>query len=100
MSEEVDEVLLPDGGVGMRSVAAGGVGDGVEDELCVGHLRDHPFCDAKLRWIDEVVGGVDPEYGCGDGGELRCGVVVARGVDVVDEIVSVSALDVGVDGLV
>ena len=84
----------------MGAVAAGGVGDGDEDELCVGHLRDHLFCDTKLRGIDEIIGGVDPEDGCGDCGELRCGIVVARGVDVVDEVVSVSTLDVGVDGLV
>jgi len=77
LGEEVDEVLLPDGGVGVGAVAAGGVGDGDKDELCVGHLRDHLFCDTKLRGIDEIVGGVDPEDGSGDGGELRCGVVVA-----------------------
>ncbi len=35
---EVDEVLLPDGGDGVGAVAAGGVGDGDEDEFGVGHL--------------------------------------------------------------
>ena len=40
LGEEVDEVLLPDGGVGVGAVAAGGVGDGDEDEFGVGHLRD------------------------------------------------------------
>ena len=46
LSQEVDEVVLPDGGLGVGAVAAGGVGDGDEDELCVGHLVDHFFGDA------------------------------------------------------
>jgi hypothetical protein len=40
LGEEVDEVLLPDGGGGVGAVAASGVGDGDEDEFGVGHLRD------------------------------------------------------------
>ena len=40
LGEEVDEVLLPDGGDGVGAVAAGGVGDGDEDEFGVGHLSD------------------------------------------------------------
>ena len=43
LGEEVDEVLLPDGGDSVGAVAAGEVGDGNEDELGVGHLRDHLF---------------------------------------------------------
>jgi hypothetical protein len=39
LGEEVDEVLLPDGGGGVGAVAAGGVGDGDEDEFGVRHLR-------------------------------------------------------------
>ena len=44
--EEIDEVLPPDGGDGVGAVAAGGVGDGDEDEFGVGHLCDQFFCDA------------------------------------------------------
>ena len=46
LGEEVDEVLLPDGGCGVGAVAAGGVGDGDEDEFGVGHLGDEFFWDA------------------------------------------------------
>ena len=46
LCQEVDEVVLPDGGLGVGAVAAGGVGDGEEDELGVGHLGDHLFGDA------------------------------------------------------
>ena len=86
--------MLPYDGLGVGSVAAGGVGDGDEDELCVRHLCDHLFGDAKFWWVDEVVGGVDPEDGSGDGRELRRWVVVARGVDVVEEVVGVGVGDV------
>jgi hypothetical protein len=40
LGEEVDEVLLPDDGLRVGAVAAGGVGDGDEDEFGVGHLGD------------------------------------------------------------
>ena len=93
LGHEVDEVLLPDDGLGVGAVAAGGVGDGDEDELRVGHAGDHLFGDAELGRVDEVVGGVDPEDGRGDGGELGLGVVVARGVDVVEEVVGVGVGD-------
>ena len=46
LGQEVDEVLLPDGGLSVGAVAAGGVGDGDEDELCVGHACDQLFGDA------------------------------------------------------
>ena len=65
------------------------IGDGNEDELGVRHSRDQFFGDAELGRVDEIVGGVDPEDRSGDGGELRLGVVVARGVDVVEEVVGV-----------
>ena len=42
---EVDEVLLPDGSYGVGAVAAGGVGDGDEDEFCLGH----PWKDAIVE---------------------------------------------------
>ena len=38
--EELDEVVLPDGGHGVGAVAAGFVGDGDEDKLCVRHVVD------------------------------------------------------------
>jgi len=82
------------------AVAAGGVGDGYEDELCIRHLRDHLFGDAEFRRVDEVVCGVDPEDGSGDGRELRRGVVVARGVDVVEEVVGIGVGDVAGDDAV
>ena len=87
--QQLDEVVFPDGGLGVGAVAAGCVGGGDEDELGVRHLLDQLLGDAQLRRVDEVVGGVDPEDGGGDGVELRLGVVVARGVDVVDEVVGV-----------
>ena len=46
LGEKVDEVLLPHDGLGMGSVAASGIGDRNEDELSVGQLCDHFFCDA------------------------------------------------------
>ena len=46
LGEEVDEVLLPYGGLGVGAVASGGVGDGDKDELGVGHLGDELFGDA------------------------------------------------------
>lgn len=77
LGEEVDEVLLPDDGVGVGAMASSGVGDGDVDEFGVRHLLDHLFGYAKFRRVDEVVSGVDPEDGGGDGGEFRRGVVVA-----------------------
>ena len=44
--EELDEVLLPDGGLGVGSVAVGLVGDGDEDELGVGDEFDGALGDA------------------------------------------------------
>src|SRR5581483_1943270 len=44
--EELDQVLLPDGGGGVGSVAAGLVGDGDEDELCVRHALCELLGDA------------------------------------------------------
>ena len=69
--EEFDEIVLPDGGGGVGAVAAGLVGDGDEDELCVRHLFGEFFGDAKLGWVDEVVGGVDVHDRDGDGGHRR-----------------------------
>jgi hypothetical protein len=42
---EIDEVLLPDGGYGVGAVASGGVGDGDENELCLGHLGEDAIVD-------------------------------------------------------
>ena len=44
--KEVDHVVFPDGGLGVGAVAAGGVGDGEEDEAGVGHLVDEVLGDA------------------------------------------------------
>lgn len=44
--EEVDEVVLPDGGHGVGAVASGLVRDGDEYELCVRHVVDQLLCDA------------------------------------------------------
>lgn len=46
LPQEVDEVLLPDAGDGVSAVAAGGVGDGEEDEFGVGDLFGEAFGDA------------------------------------------------------
>ena len=47
LAEEIDEVVLPDGGLGVGAVAAGGIGDGNEDELCVAAgLCFGPHCRA------------------------------------------------------
>lgn len=45
---EVDEVLLPDGGDRMGAVASGSVGDGDEDEFCLGHLGQDAVVDDLL----------------------------------------------------
>ena len=74
LGEEVGEVLLPDGGLGVGAVAASGIGDGDEDELGVGYLCDHFFCDAQLGWVDEIVGRVDPEDRGGDVAESGAGL--------------------------
>jgi hypothetical protein len=103
--EKVDEVVLPDGGLGVGAVAAGGISDGEKDELRVGHQWNHFFCHAEFGRVDEVVGGVDPKDRSGDGGEFGRGVVVAGGVDVVEEVVGIrvgvaggdAVVDVGLD---
>lgn len=87
--EELNEVLLPDGGGGVGAVAVSLIGDGDEDELGVRHLLGEFFGDAELGWVDEVVGGTDVHHGDGDLREVGLGVVVARGVDVIDEVVGV-----------
>jgi len=46
LGHEVDEVLLPDDGLGVGAMAAGGVGDGDQDELGVGYPGDHFLGDA------------------------------------------------------
>jgi hypothetical protein len=38
VGEELEEVVFPDGGLGVGAVAAGCVGDGEEDEFGVGDL--------------------------------------------------------------
>ena len=60
-------------------MAAGCVGDWDIDVLCLRHLRKDSRIDDELTgfgWVDEVVGGVDPESGGDDGGEPGLGVVV------------------------
>src|SRR5271163_1553859 len=81
--EELNQVILPDCGLRVGAVSAGGVGDGDEDELGVRHFRHELLGDAELRRVDEVVSGVDPEDRSGDRAELWFGVVIARGVDVI-----------------
>src|SRR6185437_11487292 len=101
--EEFDEVVLPDGGLGVGAVAVGLVGDGDEDELRVRHFPGELFGDAELGRIDVVVGGVDVHDGDGDAAEVGLGVVVPRGVHVIDHVVRVDvrggALEVVVDVL-
>jgi hypothetical protein len=77
------------------SVATGGVADGDKHETGLRHFGEYAIVDdllTELRRVDEVVGGVDPEGWGDDRREFWLRVVVARGVDVVDEIVGV---DVG-----
>src|SRR6185437_9770866 len=87
--EEFDEVVLPDGGLGVGAVAVGLVGDGDEDELRVRHFPGELFGDAELGRIDVVVGGVDVHDRDGDAAEVGLGVVVPRGVHVIDHVVRV-----------
>src|SRR5476651_1920993 len=65
--QKIDQVGLPDGGLGMSAVAPGGIRDGNQNEFGIGHLRDHLLRDAELRGIDEIIGGIDPQHRCGDG---------------------------------
>ena len=92
--EELDEVILPDVGLSVGAVAAGFGGRGDVDELAARDSLDLLLADTEVGRIDEVVGGVDEHDGDFDLVEFGFGVVVARGLEVVDEVVGV---DVWVD---
>src|SRR5207245_1611762 len=53
------------------------------------HPRDQLFHEAQFRWIDEVVRRVYGQHWHRDARELATGVVIARGVHLVQEVVRV-----------
>ena len=57
--EELLEILLPNGGEGVRAVATGLVGFGEEDRLAVFYALDLGFEKVLIRGIDQVIGGID-----------------------------------------
>ena len=90
--------MFPDGGESVGAVAAGLVGGGKDDGFGVGEAFDLALEDAELRGIDEVVGGVDGEERRANFLEVRAGVVVARGFELVEEVVRVVGLQRVGDG--
>src|SRR5580698_2291654 len=64
--KKLNQVILPDRSLRMRSVSARRIRDVNENELRMRHLRHQPLRDAKLRRIDKVIGGVDPQHWRGD----------------------------------
>src|SRR5882724_4906617 len=79
----------------MRTMPAGLVGGGDEDVFTVLYAEDGFVDGLQFRRVDGVVGGVDGGEGGGDAFEIRLGVVVAGGVDVVEEVVGVGGLEPG-----
>ncbi len=74
-------------------MAAGLVGDGEEDEAAVLEAADHLLGEAEFGGVDEVVGGVDPHHVGGDLLQLGRGIVVARGIELVELVVGIRVLD-------
>ena len=76
-------------------MAACGLAGGDQDEAAARDALDLALGDAELGWVDEVVGGVDVDQPCADALELGRGVVVARRVDLVEQIVRVERGQLG-----
>lgn len=54
--EKLDEIILPDCGLRMSAMATCGIRDRDENESGVRHSRDQFFGNAKLGWINEIIG--------------------------------------------
>src|SRR6476659_10473436 len=86
--QKLTEVLLPEHRPGVGTVAMG-----------LGALRDQPEAGSLLHplqrllrnlqvaWVDEVVGGIHPGQRRRDLLQLGPGIVVPRGIELVDHVV-------------
>ena len=91
--QQLDEVVLPDGCLGVGAVAVGLHRGRNQDETGVRHPGDQLLGHLQFRRVDEVIGGVDPEHRSGNRAELRLRVIVAGRVEVVEEVVGIDIRD-------
>ena len=89
--EQLLEVLLPHCGPGVRAVSVRLIRCGQQHEARLPHPFDLALGDAELRRIDEIVGGIDPHDAARRSFEGGRRVVVARRVDLIQQIVRVES---------
>jgi hypothetical protein len=70
----------------VTAVAVGRVARRDGHRLALGHAPDLALEDAQLRQVDQVVGEVDRQQRRGEPLQVRRGVVVARGLDLVQQM--------------
>src|SRR5579862_7485425 len=56
LGEEILQIVLPHGGMGVRAMAKSFFGDWEEDKLAVFHASDFTFRDAEFGRVNEIVG--------------------------------------------
>ncbi len=82
-------MLLPDGRQRVGAVAAGRVARRDHHRAAAPDAHDRPLQDAQLGRVDLVVGEVDRQQRGRDLLQVGGWVVVARGVDLVEQVVGV-----------
>ena len=73
----------------MCAVPPGLIARGNQDEAPAFHPLDFPLHNAQLRRIDLIVGRVDGQERSLDAFESRRGIVIARGIELVEHVVGI-----------
>src|SRR2546426_13323 len=99
-SEQLLQILFPDRRNRMRPVPASLRTRGQYHSATPRHTLDLALEDTKLRGIDEIVGRIHRKQRRANALEVRAGVVVTRGIDLVQKVVRVCRSQRGGDGSV
>jgi hypothetical protein len=91
VAQQLGKMFLPYRGNSVRAVAARLRSHRDREGAAARHALDLALQNAELRRIDEVVGEVDRDERRADLLQSRCGIVVARRFQLVQQIIRVSA---------
>src|SRR5262249_18849170 len=88
-AQELSEVVVPEGGIGVGLVAVGFGGFGHDDGGAAFHAFDVGLKDVEIVGVDEVVGEVDGHEAAGDFFEVGGWVIILGGGEGVEFVVGV-----------
>src|SRR6185312_1617696 len=87
--QQLLQILLPDGSVGVSTMAMGLVRDGQQNEAPVFHLFDLLLGNAEFWRVDEIVGRIDEHDRRDDLIQILRRVIVARSAHRKEQVVCI-----------